>query len=82
MEYLIYVAAGFGVFIYFGIWILAYCVFDDEDPDCCWSDNYSVLECPHLAITDVVEESFANYENVGSYCMDCGKRLSGRTNSC
>jgi len=78
IEVLMYIA--FGVF--FGgvavIGILAHMVFDDDDPELVWHDNYSVIECPHHHITDVVEEAFANYELVGTYCMDCGDRLEGR----
>lgn len=51
----------------------------DQEPDMDWSEYYKDMdECPHHHITDVVEEAFANYELVGTYCMDCGDRLEGR----
>ncbi|MBU2923027.1 hypothetical protein KO504_16885 [Winogradskyella psychrotolerans] len=60
------------------IGFIAHFCFDDTDADLYWEDNYSTIDCPHLHITDVVEEAFANYELIGTYCMDCGERVSQR----
>lgn len=78
IEVLTYI--GFAVFFggVFVVCVLAHLVFDDEDPDLFWYDNYAVIECPHLHLFDVVEEAFANYELVGTYCTDCGERLDSR----
>ncbi len=78
IETLMYIA----FFVFFGgialIGVLAHMVFEDDDPELLWYDEYAVIECPHLDLTDVVEEAFADYELVGTYCFDCGERLSVR----
>jgi hypothetical protein len=78
ISILIYIA----LFLFFAgiitICVLSHLCFNDTDADLFWTDNYSISECPHNTITDVVEDAFANYELVASYCMDCGARLTER----
>ena len=79
---MIHVLICFALALFFGaialIGFVAHFCFDDADPDLNFYDNYSVIDCPHLEQTDIVEECFASYELVASYCTACGQRVSSR----
>ena len=68
----------FAVIIYVYGLISLFC-FDDQDPDQYWLDNYAVIECPHINVSDVVVNSTVTCETVHTICDDCSKVLNVRT---
>lgn len=64
------------VFIVCVFYLFSNNVFDDEDPDMDWHDNYAVLDCPHINQRLVTESSAVNCETVHTVCSDCGKVLN------
>jgi len=58
---------------------LAFCVFNDKDPDQQFYYNYAILQCPHTGEkTDVVVNSCVTCETVHTVCDDCGQVLNVR----
>lgn len=59
--------------------ILCKVVFDDDDMDLYWHDNYAVIECEHPNQTEVVVWASATCEEIHTICDDCSALLKVRT---
>ncbi len=64
------------LFVYLICVFVSRLIFNDQDPDMYWYDNYSVIECPHLKCTIRVVDSVATCEVTHTICDDCGEVIN------